>query len=285
MNMFPNEFRKPKSYMWNSVLISRYNNEATISDTLALSKVTNLHDLLSNLNFRIRQLRYGLVIWAIVLCPFVIGHAATYTLKNNVQVKGEPGRLTSIVAEPGTAVTPNPDVSEGIRSVLFTDDGLRRTFFSQFQVRTVAPSERENLESIKIDQRVSSAGKRLVSIGAIVRITPFDEYGRRSFHVIGVRGPMQIVQGITEITPRYTKLEALAMKNSIVWESRVSTTSISTNVLRNVLYKQLNMNDAGDRLRIVRLFMQAELYQDALVELQATLKQFPAKIHSPPPLV
>ncbi|HCP82940.1 MAG TPA: peptidase [Planctomycetaceae bacterium] len=275
MNMFPNEYRKPKSYMRNSVLISRYNNEAAISDTLALYKVTNLHDLLSNLNFRIRQLRYGLVIWAIVLCPFVIGHAATYTLKNNVQVKGEPGRLTSIVVEPGTAVTPNPDVSEGIRSVLFTDDGLRRTFFSQFQVRTVAPSERENLESIKIDQRVSSAGKRLVSIGAIVRITPFDEYGRRSFHVIGVRGPMQIVQGITEITPRYTKLEALAMKNSIVWESRVSTTSISTNVLRNVLYKQLNMNDAGDRLRIVRLFMQAELYQDALVELQATLKQFP----------
>ena len=88
-------------------------------------------------------------------------------------------------------------------------------------------------------------------------------------------GPIDIVQGITEITPTYTKVEGLMSKEPYVCETRIATSSIPGSTLSQILKRQLDMSKPGDRLRIVRLYMQAQRYQDSLVELEAAINQFP----------
>ena len=213
---------------------------------------------------------------ATVLVGFLLGvpvQGAVYTLKNGMQIEGMPGKIASLASDPL-----KPDGGHGESSpklILFADDGIRRTFFSQYQLRSAVPSPQVNLEKVEIRQRVVKTGRRIGSIGAILRVTPFDQYGRRVFTIKAARGPIDIVQGITEITPTYTKVEGLISKESYVCEMRIATSSIPGTTLSLILKRQLDMSKPGDRLRIVRLYMQAQRYQDALVELEAAITQFP----------
>ena len=216
---------------------------------------------------------WGILAWlgvGILVSQTALG--AIYTLKNNVQVEGAPGKIASLGADPlkGTSG------GEGSpKLVLFADDGIRRTFFSFYQFQSAVPSPEASPEKIIIRQRVAQTGKRLGSIGAILGVTSFDEYGRRVFKLVSSKGPLDIYQGITEITPTYTKVEGLTSKNPIVWETRIATSSIPRDTLSKILKKHLDMDKPSDRLRIVRLYMQAGRYQDALVELEAAIEKFP----------
>ena len=198
---------------------------------------------------------------------------AVYTLKNGMQVEGLPGKISSLgsdVLKPATS-----PAETGPKLILFADDGIRRTFFSTYQLHSAVPSPQSTMEKIEIRQRVAKTGRRIGSIGAILRVTPFDEFGRRTFTIKSARGPIDILQGITEITPTYTKVEGLIAKESYICETRIATSSIPAPVLSQVLKRQLNMDKPGDRLRIVRLYMQGQRYQDAMVELEAAIAKFP----------
>ena len=84
--------------------------------------------------------------------------AAIYTLKNNVQVEGSPGKIGGIGETPLAASNTGGEV--GTKLVHFADDGMRRTFFSQYQVLNFVNSPPENLERIALNQRVATIGKR-----------------------------------------------------------------------------------------------------------------------------
>ena len=211
-------------------------------------------------------------IWAGLLSA-PLTQAAVYTLKNGMQIEGVPGKIASLASDP---LKPKGNQGEvPTKLILFADDGIRRTFFSTYQLRSAVPSQQVNLEKIEIRQRVAKSGRRIASIGAILRVTPFDQYGRRVFTIKSARGPIDVLQGITEITPTYTKVEGLIAKDSFVCETRIATSSIPAATLSQVLKRQLDMSKPGDRLRIVRLYMQGQRYQDAMVELEAAIKQFP----------
>ena len=208
-----------------------------------------------------------------VLLGFFCGvsvQGAVYTLKNGMQIEGMPGKISSLASDPLKPASEQGEASPKL--ILFADDGIRRTFFSQYQLRSAVPSPQVNLEKIEIRQRVVKTGRRIGSIGAILRVTPFDEYGRRIFTIKAARGPIDIVQGITEITPTYTKVEGLMSKEPYVCETRIATSSIPGSTLSQSLKRQLDMSKPGDRLRIVRLYMQAQRYQDSLVELEAAIE-------------
>ncbi|MBT5885118.1 MAG: peptidase [Planctomycetaceae bacterium] len=199
--------------------------------------------------------------------------AAIYTLKNNVQVEGSPGKIGGIGETPLAASNTGGEV--GTKLVHFADDGMRRTFFSQYQVLNFVNSPPENLERIALNQRVATIGKRLAAIGPILNITPLDEFGRRLVSMQSARGPLHIVQGLTEVNPRYATLESVVTNNSIIWKTRIATSSMPTSVLGRILKNHLDMNNPDDRLKIVRLYMQCERYQDAMFELQSAIEQFP----------
>jgi hypothetical protein len=138
----------------------------------------------------------------------------------------------------------------------------------------VVPSQL-NLEKIRIDQRVAKGSRRIAAVGPIVRVTPFDQWGRRIFTMNTAQGPIDIIQGITEVTPVYTRVEGLAARSAYVWDMRVATSSIPRDTLSAVLLKAIDPQDADQRLRLVRLYIQAERYSDARAELASVINEFP----------
>jgi hypothetical protein len=91
-------------------------------------------------------------------------------------------------------------------------------------------------------------------------------------------GPLPVVQGITQITPLYTKLEGLAGgPKPIVWDMRIATSSIPRETLNRVLSTAVKSGDLEGRLQVVRLFLDSERYSDAGVELEEIIKAFPER--------
>jgi hypothetical protein len=125
-------------------------------------------------------------------------------------------------------------------------------------------------------QRVPAAGQTVSAVGMPLRNDPFDEWGRRIYSMNGPRGKtIDVVQGITEITPRWTKVEAIEGINHYIWTMKIATSSIPREQLTKILARALDSKDADQRLRIVRLYLQAERFTDARQELEQFVKDFP----------
>ena len=205
----------------------------------------------------------GWLLWGVPAAADVI------TLKNGLQFEGRVGRIASLGASPLSSAGEVP-----VQQIVIVDDDLRRTFFATHQVQAVAPQPMSQ-ERIRIDQRVAGSARRVAAIGAILQVTPFDEYGRRVFSIDTPQGRVDVVQGITEVTPTYTKVEGLASRQAVSWDMRIATSSIPRDILSQVLLRQIDPEDADQRLRLVRLYIQADRYRDAQAELQNVIDDFP----------
>ncbi len=222
--------------------------------------------------------RTALVAGFCVLVALTLAAAAravTVTLKDGRAVTG----LINTVA--GVAENPNaPAKLAGgvdVRPILLIDNGLKRTFVSKQQV--VGIDERAAggaPESIRIEQRVAKAGARIGSIGPILGVTPFDEFGRRIFSMSTVGGRADVVQGITLVTPVFTRVQSLmAAPKTFVWETRIATSSIPRETLSKILNKAIDPKNSDQRLRIVNLYLQSERYEEAEAELRQVIADFP----------
>jgi predicted esterase len=156
------------------------------------------------------------------------------------------------------------------------DDGLTRTFVPRRRVVAVEKSPvNAGLERIEIPQRVPEGGRRVGSIGGILAATPFDEYGRRILSLATAAGRLDVVQGITTITPQWTAVEGLVTDQTYRIDMRLATSSIPRETLRRVIEQQIDQHDIDQRLQIVRLLLQATRYREAAVELEQLTKDFP----------
>ena len=106
-------------------------------------------------------------------------------------------------------------------------------------------------------------------------MTPFDEFGRRVLALATASGRVDIVQGITQITPRWTSVEGITTEHPVLLDTRIATSSIPRDVLRRVIDQHIDRKNSDQRLRVVRLLLQAERYDDARHELDAVLADFP----------
>jgi pimeloyl-ACP methyl ester carboxylesterase/tetratricopeptide (TPR) repeat protein len=193
------------------------------------------------------------------------------TLKNNVRLEGSVGQIAALNQNP-MAARPSTE------SIIFVDDDLRRVFVG-FNQLAAAPAAGvgTSLIQIKLPQRVAASGNQIYSVGMPIRVQSFDEHGWRIFTMTGPTGkPLDVVQGMTVVTPVYTKLDALQLQTgpSYVWSTRIATSSIPREQLSRVL-KRLAGNDSEKRLNIVRLYIQADRIQDARAELEEIIKDFP----------
>jgi len=210
------------------------------------------------------------------LLPGSATRADIATLKNGMTIDGSGSPLSSLYAAPTQALGSNVPSK---RIVVF-DNQLTRTFFGTNQLaKEFTPSPPIRAEAIKIDQRVATSGLRIGSVGSPIRTDPFDEWGRRIVIMRTDRGTLDIVQGITEITPTWTKLEAIQGTNSYIWDMRIATSSIPREQLSRILYKVSDPQNPDQRLRVVRLYLQAERFQDARAELVQLIKDFPNLSH------
>jgi len=163
-----------------------------------------------------------------------------------------------------------------VKQIVMIDDELRRVYVPQRMIASIAPSETTAVEKIRLEQRVMEQGRRLGIMGDIVGATPFDDWGRRVLSLSGGRsGQIDLIQGITLISPLCTRIEGLNTANGYVSDMRVRTSTLPRDILSRILLKHVDARNPDDRLKIVRLYIQSERYGDARDELQRLLADFP----------
>lgn len=205
---------------------------------------------------------------AVALCCASQASADVITLKDGQQLEGKIGRLVSIAQDP---LKPAADAPE---MIVLVDDDLRRVFVPFYQVKATTVPERKPRVAIAVDQRVASGGARVSSVGVPLRIEPFDDFGRRTYSMQTSEGALHIIQGITKVTATYTELEGLVAEKPVVWKTKIPTSSLPAPLLSKILRRQAG-DDPDRRQDIVRLYIEAERYNDAKAELDQFMKDFP----------
>ena len=87
------------------------------------------------------------------------------------------------------------------------------------------------------------SGRRLSSIGTVMSTTPFDDYGRRVIAISTPSGRLELVQGITKITPHWISVEGLITEHPLRLDMRIATSSVPRKTLRRVLDDLMDEND------------------------------------------
>ncbi|HTQ39506.1 MAG TPA: alpha/beta hydrolase fold domain-containing protein [Pirellulales bacterium] len=220
---------------------------------------------------------------AMALVPFLLfllcnaARADKFTLQDGRVIEGRLSRLNTMIANPGIGQASSPTT----KLIDVIDNDLCRTYIPEkfIQHPEATPAEQQ-LEEIDIDQAVATAGLQIGGVGAILQVTPFDSYGRRIFSMTGgPLGRVDIVQGITKITPLWCRVEGLQVSHppAYIWDMRIATSSIPQKTLSEIVGRHIDPKKLDDRLKVVRLYLQAERYQEAETELNEVLKQFPER--------
>jgi len=167
---------------------------------------------------------------------------------------------------------PAPDGTGPVRLVGMVDDDLRRTFFPKRQIENFGQeSSDEIFEKYRLRQRVIHVGPTIKSVGPFFPVGQFDEYGRRRIKMHTVRGTIDVIQCITEITPLWTKVEG----RTHVWDMRISTNSIPIDVLAKILARLTPSDDVEAREKLARFYLQSERYGQSYQTLEKILADFP----------
>lgn len=197
-------------------------------------------------------------------------NTAKVLMKDGRIIDGKIAPISTLVVDPKAAL--NPDMGTQPQLILVVDDELRRHFFPKERLRSVHEADaREIQDKFNIWQRTPREGQRVTHVGAPLKISEFDEFGRRMFTMNTAKGPLDIAQGITEVTPTWTKVEGIRQ----IWDERIATSSIPREVLTAILSKQIDPKSSEQRLKIVRFYVQSERFEDAELELQGVIADFP----------
>ena len=185
------------------------------------------------------------------------------------------GRMTTIAT-----TVENPQSPADGKSILLINDGLREIFVptSLKQVQELKELEDEPIERFIVPQQVCHNGSGFASVGRIVRITPFDAFGHRVIEMQTNRGIESVLQGVTEITPEWTKIECIdTPRLRFTWDMRIATNTIPRDTLSLILSKLVDPTNIEDRLKVVRLYIQSQRFKDAEDELQSIVEAFPGQ--------
>ena len=182
----------------------------------------------------------------------------------------------TIALLPGISIDPQAEDGAG-STVVMCDNGLTRTFISKKRVVGAAEEAAgQSLEEIKIFQRVPDSGRSLSSVGSILSTTPFDEFGRRIITLSTPGGRLDLVQGITTITPEWIAAEGLITEHPLRLDMRIATSSVPRETLSRIIERQLDGSNLDERLQFVRLLIQGTRYKEAALELQGVIQDFPS---------
>lgn len=202
--------------------------------------------------------------------------ATNVRLKDGRLLKGAAAKLESLVVDPQRL---SDDEAPVPRLIILVDDNLRRYFVPLGQVQGLDEGDAgEVYEKFRIKQRIARNGFAVAAVGAFTRVEPWDEFGRRTVEMNTDRGTKAIIQGITEVTPHWTRVQSLfAAGQAIVWDQRIATATIPRDKLSQMLGKQIERTNLDQRLRLVRFYLQAKRFKDARDELEEVIRDFPER--------
>jgi len=195
-------------------------------------------------------------------------------LKDGRILRGDHVQVAGVAESPGNIKITAGEVA--VLPLLMFDDGLRRTYIHIGHVADVLKVEPAKHAKIKVWQDVAESGAGIGRMGRGRPLDQFDQFGRRTVEMQSRDGTLSVVQGITEITPTYTKVEGLSgPTRSFVWDMRMATSSLPRETLAAILRQAVPQNDVDKRLEVVRLYLQGERYRDAEQELAEIIRDFP----------
>ncbi|HEX4148846.1 MAG TPA: peptidase, partial [Pirellulales bacterium] len=175
--------------------------------------------------FRLLPAIAGLLSGALAAAGAAEALAAKLTLKDGRVIEGSIAQVSSMADNPNTV---NAKGGMEVQSIVFSDDNLRRTFVPKRRIQEAnqgATGEAE--EKIYLRQPVPRLGGIVGTVGPLAEVTHFDEFGRRRVTMVTSGGLLPIVQGLTELTPHWAKVEALQIEGrSLKWDMRIAPSSI-----------------------------------------------------------
>jgi predicted esterase len=216
----------------------------------------------------------SLIVTLVALLPAAAARADKIVLQDGREYEGRLTRINAMLADPG-------QVKDDIKSIVMVNNDLTYTFVPQkFITKVEAAAANSRLEEIDVPQAIAVAGQRLGSVGPILEIDKFDPHGRRTFSMAGgPTGRIDVVQGITKITPVWCRVQGLQTSGvpAFIWDMRIATTSVPREILTQVIRRKIDPKNPDERLKIVRLYLQAERYFDAVAELDQIVSDFPGR--------
>ncbi|WP_442507632.1 alpha/beta hydrolase [Novipirellula sp. SH528] len=197
-----------------------------------------------------------------------------FQLRNGMTLRGTKAEIASLNANAFSAAAAG---EIKLRPIWVIDDGLTRIYFHGNGMSAAPPVAVRDIEqTIEFWQPTPLGGKEISAIGSILGVSPFNEFGRRVMTVRGVEGsPMRLVQGVTEINGRYARVQGLKGETSYVWDMRLATSSLKSDVLKSIFRRRMDWDNLDKRLEAVRFFMEAGRYGDAIDILKEAIDDFP----------
>lgn len=219
---------------------------------------------------------YRLATLVLLLSFALSAAAATVQLEDGRVLTGKVVTISGVADDP---TDPRPMAGEvKVAPILLVDDGLRRTYVGKVDVKQVLEQDEGRRTKFRIWQNVAEHGGGLISVGPRLAVAPWDKFGRRIFQMQSPGGALSIIQGMTEITPDYVRVQSLTgAERAIQWDMRLATSSVPREQLAAILHQAIDPGDYEARLQIVQLYLQAERYPDARKELEQVLADFPER--------
>ena len=172
------------------------------------------------------------------------------------------------------AVEHDPTVAGVSTPILMIDTGMQKYYVPARQIPKGAVKNEADLsrfEEFTLQQRPVGRRLTLTNVGEVVHTRPFDEFGRRTVTVATGDGPIDVIQGITKLSPRYVTVTSL----NYYWEYGVSPASVGDDRLAAILHSASDPTSPKDRMAVARYFVQAGRYQAASNELDSIKTDFP----------
>jgi pimeloyl-ACP methyl ester carboxylesterase len=204
----------------------------------------------------------------------VAAQESTLVLKNGMIIGPGLRGQTAKVNQNAFAANQN-DIAA--RPIVYIDDGLRITFVNQNLIQTNAdravPLQR--IETGNVGLRASGDHLRVQGVKGAVAVTPFDPFGRRVYSLMTPRGRIDVLQGITELSAAFVRVDGLNADKAYVWDMRLALSAVPADRLREILINHADPADPQSWLNIVALYSDARRYVEAREMLSESIRRFP----------
>lgn len=198
------------------------------------------------------------------------------TLRNGTVLKGNLFLMAGL-REQATGINRSlgdKDVMPKPQLIIQVDNGWQKYHVPRRQI----PDENANKEiiptrpeSFTFKLLKSGQSKVIASVGSVLDVSPFNEFGQRTITLASPKGKLDIVQAVSRIEPDHVILDALNYQ----WQMGMSLKAMPPDVLEKLIRQKIKPNDPVARFALVRFYSQAEMYGEAFQELDAITAEFP----------
>ena len=220
--------------------------------------------------------RRTLPVLFVMMFASIASHGGEVKLKNGTVITGNLWLMTSLRNPPvgiGRKLVevdsdPNP------QNIILVDNGWQKYYVPRRQIPDADVDKNQvasRPEAFVFSLLKNNQNRVIASVGSVVEVGPFNEFGQRTITLASTKAKLEVVQGVSRIEPDHVVLEALNYN----WKMGMSLKALPPETLKRLLHQKVNPKEPASRFALVRFYSQAEMFDDAIAELDAIAKDFP----------